>query len=153
MLTNCRKIFRVQIITQFWAAMPELTAFLAVSSLRITFLNGDQAEFWSYLCCLDNASACRSSSNVASWIRMVACNPFSMRRWQGLVSPEYTSFQPFLWVSTRPKARGQCLTGTMDTCNGVDGNENQSVGKIFIHWANWWSYESEAWKRVLGTIH
>ena len=39
--------------------------------------------------------------------------PSSTRSSQGIVSPEYVTFQPSWWLSATPNELGQCLTGTV----------------------------------------
>jgi len=39
--------------------------------------------------------------------------PSSTRSSQGIVSPEYVTFQPSRWLSATPNELGQCLTGTV----------------------------------------
>jgi len=61
--------------------------------------------------------------------------PSSTRASQGIVSPEYVTFQPSQWLSATPNELGQCLTGTVlmfFMCRDANNREYRSASTLHL---------------------
>jgi len=61
--------------------------------------------------------------------------PSSTRSSQGIVSPEYVTFQPSRWLSATPNELGQCLTGTVlmfFMCSDANNRKYRSASTLHL---------------------